>query len=57
MKLSALAKPLRREVLGKRQPSLVTDWEPNSRGLALEDPINELNRIRWRLQGASQEVP
>ena len=30
-----------------------TDWEPNSRGLALEDLINKLNRIRWRLQRPS----
>jgi hypothetical protein len=30
------------------------DWEPNRRGYALEDLIDELNRIRWRLQGAPE---
>ncbi|MDQ6879775.1 MAG: hypothetical protein M3082_19170 [Candidatus Dormibacteraeota bacterium] len=33
------------------------DWEPNARGLALEDLIDELNRIRWRLQDMAKQVP
>ncbi|HET9846979.1 MAG TPA: hypothetical protein VFR68_00270 [Candidatus Dormibacteraeota bacterium] len=28
--------------------------EPNARGLALEDLIDELNRIRWRLQASGR---
>jgi hypothetical protein len=28
------------------------NWGPNERGRALEDLIDELNRIRWRLQAA-----
>lgn len=33
------------------------DWEPNPRGYALEDLINELNRLRWRLQSAPERKP
>jgi len=33
------------------------DGEPNARGLALEDLIDELNRIRWRLQNMAKQVP
>ncbi len=84
--LSSSSRELLREVLVKRQPSLLdvvdrtadptleilsllidevvgdeladtgfgTNSEPNPRGHALENLIDELNRIRWRRLGASR---